>query len=135
MADERRQAQMSGHGEKFGRRREQAIVALLASGTLAEAATSCGIATSTLRRWLRDPEFTQRYQAERSRLLEAAVNLLRKEATAAARTLATVSADTTAPASARVSGARAVLDLVLRAAELQDIEERIAALETVAGQR
>lgn len=126
---------MSGHGDKFGRRKEQAIAALLASGTLSDAATACGIAPSTLRRWLQDGDFQRQYQFERSRLLEAAVNLLRTEATAAARTLAGVSSDVEAPTAQRVAAARSVLDLVLRATELQDVEERIAALERAVGAR
>jgi hypothetical protein len=126
---------MSGHGEKFGRRKELAIASLLASGTLAEAAAKCRIAQSTLRRWLENREFSRRYQLERSRMLEGAVNTLRREATSAAETLATISSDTNAPPSARVSAARSLLELVLRAAELQDVEERIAALEQVMRER
>jgi hypothetical protein len=64
-------------------------------------------------------------------MLESAVNTLRREATSAAETLATISSDTNAPPSARVSAARSLLELVLRATELQDVEERIAALEQV----
>jgi hypothetical protein len=126
---------MSGHGEKFGRRKELAIASLLASGTLAEAAAKCRIAQSTLRRWLENREFSRRYQLERSRMLESAVNTLRREATAAAQTLATISADEKAPVSSRVSAARSVLDLVLRATELVDIEARIVELEKAAGKR
>jgi hypothetical protein len=51
---------MSGHGEKFGRKKESAIGALLACATLTEAAASCGVGDSTLRRWLHDEGFAQR---------------------------------------------------------------------------
>ena len=41
--------------------------------------------------------------------------------------------DAHAPASSRVTAARAVLDSAFKARELQDVEERIAELEEVAG--
>jgi len=51
---------VSGHGEKFSRKKESAIAALLACPTLTEAASSCEIAESTIRRWLKDETFSRR---------------------------------------------------------------------------
>ena len=45
---------MSGHRGKFGRKQEQAIVALLTCETIRSAAKECGVAESTIQRWLRE---------------------------------------------------------------------------------
>ena len=48
---------MAGHGEKFGRKKEEAIAALLTQRNIEEAARTAGIGTRTLLRWLKIPEF------------------------------------------------------------------------------
>ena len=53
---------MKGHGSQFGRKKEAAIAALLAERNLAEAARVVGIDLSTLKRWLRRPEFIEEYR-------------------------------------------------------------------------
>ena len=44
---------MVGHGSKFGRKKEEAIAALLTQGNVEEAAKVAGIGTNTLWRWMR----------------------------------------------------------------------------------
>ena len=44
---------MTGHGAKFGRKTEQAIVVLLAQRNIEEAARAVGIGTKTLMRWMK----------------------------------------------------------------------------------
>jgi hypothetical protein len=48
---------MAGHGEKFGRKKEDAIVALLSQRNVEDAARAAGIGARTLLRWLQTPEF------------------------------------------------------------------------------
>ncbi len=48
---------MTGHGAKFGRKKEEAIVALLTQRNVEEAARAVGISTRTLLRWLQVPDF------------------------------------------------------------------------------
>ena len=57
---------MIGHGAKFGRKKEQAIVALLTQRTTEDAARSIGIGPATLLRWLKEPEFDASYRAARA---------------------------------------------------------------------
>jgi transposase-like protein len=54
---------MIGHGTKFGRKKEEAIAALLTQQTIENAARSIGIGVSTLLRWQKDPEFDAGYRA------------------------------------------------------------------------
>lgn len=58
--------EMTGHGSKFGHRKEQAIAALLTERNVDEAARSVGISTATLMRWQKDPEFQASYREARS---------------------------------------------------------------------
>jgi hypothetical protein len=131
-AIDRRRTQVTGHGEKFTRKKELAIAALLTCPSLPAAAASCGISESTLRRWLQNETFARRYRRERTRMLETTVNLLRQKSVAAVETLANVANDKEASASARVSAARSVVEMAIKGAELQDLEARIDDLEQVA---
>ena len=54
---------MTGHGAKFGRKKEDAIVALLTHRTVEVAARALDIATKTLLRWMKEPEFDAAYRA------------------------------------------------------------------------
>ncbi len=54
---------MTGHGAKFGRKKEDAIVALLTTRTVEEAARVVGVSTKTLLRWMKEPEFDTAYRA------------------------------------------------------------------------
>jgi len=52
---------MKGHGTKFGRKKEEAIVALLTQRNIEEAAKATGIAPNTLLNWMKVPEFQASY--------------------------------------------------------------------------
>lgn len=123
---------MTGHGEKFGRKKELAIGALLTCPSLPAAAASCGISESTLRRWLQNETFARRYRRERTRMLESTVSLLRQKSVAAVETLAEVADDKQSPSGARVSAARSLVELAIKGAEMQDLEARIDDLEQLA---
>ena len=53
---------MAGHGTKFGRKKDEAIAALLTQRNIEEAARSIGIAPNTLLRWMKEPEFDAAYR-------------------------------------------------------------------------
>jgi hypothetical protein len=121
-----------GHGEKFSRRKEAAIAALLQYPTLPEAAANCGLSPRTLRRWLANEEFEKAYRTSRTKLLEGTLNLLTRKSFAAAETLASIADGSIVPTASRFSAARAVVELAIRGAELQEFEERLAELEEFA---
>jgi transposase-like protein len=54
---------MKGHGAKFGRKKEEAIIALLTQRNTEEAARAIGIGSATLLRWLQIPEFQAAFRA------------------------------------------------------------------------
>jgi hypothetical protein len=120
---------MSGHGQKIGRKREQAIAALLSHGTIDAAAKAVGVAEVTLRRWLKDPGFRAEYWEARRLAMEHATSQLQQLSSAAANALRAVIEDATAPHSARVAAARTVFELGYRGVEIEDLAGRISALE------
>jgi hypothetical protein len=64
-----------------------------------------------------------------SSVAQAAIGQLQNVCWVAVRTSLMIMANEKAPASARVSAARTVLEMSIKAVELEDIEQRLSALE------
>lgn len=111
------------------RKREQAIAALLSSNTIADAARVCGIGLRTLKRWLAEDVFQEAYRDAQRELLESAVNKLRRAATEFVEALQHVATNKEAPPAARATAARSGLEVLLKAAGLEELERRVAELE------
>ncbi len=118
---------MSGHGEKQSRQSEAAITALLASPTMEEAAQQAGIAPATLRRWLAEDGFQQRYRDARRQVVEHAVSGLQRAAGAAVEALERNL--TCGVPAAEIAAAKAILDQSFKGMEVLDLAERIEQLE------
>ena len=114
---------------KFSRRKVAAIAALLECLTLTEAAARCKLSERTLRRWLADETFSDRYHAECVRLLDSAIDALRKKSLAAVETMSGMSSGTIPASAPQLSAARAIVELAIRGTELQEVEDRLAILE------
>ena len=123
---------MTGHGTKFGRKKEEAIAALLTQRNLDEAAKTIGIATNTLLKWMKQPEFDAAYRQARREAFGQAVARLQQGTSAAATTLLKTMIDPATPASVRVRAAEAIFNHAAKAIEIEDIEVRVAALEAAA---
>ena len=76
---------MKGHGAKFGRKKEEAIAALLTHRNTEEAARSIGVVPSTLLRWMKEPDFDAAYRAARRLAFGQSIARLQQGATAARR--------------------------------------------------
>jgi transposase-like protein len=129
---------MTGHGTKFGRKKEEAIAALLTQRNVEEAARAAGLGTRTLLRWLKLPEFQTAYREARRAAFGQAVARLQQGTSAAATTLLKTMIDPGTPPSVRVRAAEAIFNHAAKAIEIEDIEARVTALEAVAenaGQR
>jgi hypothetical protein len=123
---------LKGQGAKFGRKKEEAVVALLTQRNIEEAAKSIGIGTQTLLRWLKIPEFDEAYREARRAAFGQATARLQQATGAAVSTLLKIMVDTNAPPSTRVRAADSVLDHAKQAIEIEDVEVRVAALEQAA---
>ena len=123
---------MVGHGAKFGRKKEEAISALLMQRNVEEAARAVGVSTSTLVRWMREPQFDADYRKARRNAFGQSVARLQQGSSAAVSVLLKVMVDPATPASTRVRAADSVLDHSAKAIEIEDIEARVAELERAA---
>lgn len=115
--------------EQLTPRHEKAIAALLATATITEAAKQSGIGFRTLTRWLADPAFNEAYQTARKQAVKGAITCLQRKANEAADALAKIMADKKNTPASRVTAARTILDMSVRALILEDIEQRLTVVE------
>jgi len=122
---------MKGHGNKFGRKKEAAIAALLVEKNHADAARVAGIDLSTLKRWLRMPEFIEAWRRARWEVVDQAYARAQQHSGSAITVLLKLMADPNTPASGRIRASLGIFDIAHQALDM-DIETRVAALETAA---
>ena len=126
-AGERGSSPPAGHGAKFSRKKEEAIIQLLTQRSVEEAARVTGVGTQTLYRWIRHPEFDAAYREARRAAFGQASARMQQASSAAVSTILRIMRDPLAPASTRVRAA----DLALshgKAAIEEDIEARLSGL-------
>jgi len=123
---------MLGHGAKFGRKKEQAIAALLSHRNVEAAARAVGISSNTLLRWTKEPEFDAAYREARRTAFEQSIARLQDAAGAAVTTVLKIMLDTNAPAGTRLHAAEVVLERGAQAMEMEDLEARVVELERAA---
>ncbi len=110
--------------------KQSKVLCALVSGTSIEsAAEGAGINPATIHRWMKDKPFSDQYRAMRRDVVSQATAALQAACNDAVSTLRTIANDSKAPASSRVSAARAILDTSIKAIEIEDLALRIEALE------
>jgi transposase-like protein len=124
---------MKGHGTQFGRKKEEAIAALLTQRNIEEAARATGVAPNTLLKWMKLPEFQTAYREARRAALSQAIARLQQGTSAAATTLLKLLIEPNTPASVRARVADSIFNHAAKAIEIEDIEVRVAALEQSVG--
>jgi|ERR1022692_1289190 hypothetical protein len=122
---------MKGHGNKFGRKKEAAIAALLSEKNQADAARVAGIDLSTFKRWLRLPEFIKEYRRARWEVVEQSYARIQQNTPAAASVLLKLMVDPATPASDRIRAALGTFGLAREALDM-DVEIRLSQLERAA---
>jgi transposase-like protein len=123
---------MKGHGAKFDRKKEQAIVALLTSKSVEDAARALDVNPNTLLRWLQIPEFRTDYLKARRESVYQSVARMQQATGAAGITILKIMTDPNAPAAVRLKAAECVFEIAMKGIELEDIDARLAALEAAA---
>jgi len=114
------------------RKKELAIAGLLSQRNLDEAARFAGISVTTLRRWMRLPEFHAEYLQARRDVVNQVHARIQQNSGAAASVLLRLMADATTPASVRARAAQCILERSAKSLEEEDVELRVAALEAAA---
>ena len=108
---------------------QQILAALIANGSIRAAAKSAGVAESTIRNRLNDPDFREMYDKAKGEILTEACDALTARLTLAVDSLCDVLEDGENPATARISAADSVLRHGLRYIEAGNILRRLDALE------
>lgn len=111
-------------------RKEKALQALLVCRTRAEAAKTAGIGESTLREYMKDQEFLERYREAFGNLVQDATRQAQQALTLAISTLTEIMGNADEQATARIQAARSTLEYALKLAEQVDILEQLKSLET-----
>jgi hypothetical protein len=105
------------------KRQQQGLIALLNTNTVKEAAAESGIPTRTLFSWIADPVFGERLREAQAQILDSALLDLQRASTKAVATLVRNMDCGNAPTEVRA--ATAVLDLAIRAKEVDLIREQL----------
>ncbi len=108
---------------------ERIVLALLEHGNHEKAATALGMSPSTVWRWLQKPEFQEQYRKARAEAYSRGMARLQHAVNAAVSTMLRIMLDTNAPASSRVRVAVAVVTTATSAFALDDVLQRLKAVE------
>jgi uncharacterized protein YggE len=113
-------------------KQEKALATLMTSTTVLDAAKKAGLGHRTLVRWLADDaDFQAAYMSARRQAMSHAISQLQQSAGEAVAALREVMVDPELPANSRVSSAKVILELAMKGLELEDLERRIEALESI----
>jgi len=107
----------------------KAVSCLLSKPTVKAAAKSMGVSPKTLQRLRKTPEFRAAFQEAQGELVKTAIAELTVSAKPAAQVLRKIFSDRRASSASRTSAATNTIRLCLDAYELNNLAERIAALE------
>jgi hypothetical protein len=110
-------------------KQELALRAVISHPTLKDAAHAAGVSETTLWRYMQDAEFSRRLREARREAVNHAVIRLQRASGDAVTVLGDIMTNDSAPASARITAARAVLDYSMRAVETDELRARIEELE------
>ncbi len=99
------------------------------SRTKAEAAKTAGIGESTLREYMKDPEFSERYREAFGDLVQDATRQIQQALSLAISTLTEIMGNTDEHATARIQAARSTIEYSLKLTEQADVLEQLRALE------
>ena len=113
----------------FSVKKTKALVTLLSTKTLAEAAESLKIGEVTLWRWMQAPAFKKVYVEAKQQAIARAVYQLQQITGEAVKTLKSVMTDLEAPCNSRVTAAKVVLEMAFKGFEIEDLEARLSNLE------
>ena len=114
---------------KFGRKKEEAVAALLTQRNIEEAARAINISRNTLLNWMKLPEFRVAYREARRTAFRQSIARLQQRTAAAATTLLKTMIDPNTPPSVKVRAAEAIFNHAAKAIEIEDIEARVSELE------
>jgi hypothetical protein len=122
-----------GHGAKLDQKRDEAIIALLTHGSIERAARAVGVDPNTLQRWMKEPEFVERYREAGRIAFDHSLGLLQQASGAAVTTVLKIMFDSIVAPLTRLRAAEIVLDHAGHANEISELKARLEKLERAGG--
>lgn len=110
-------------------------MALISEPTIAKAAEIAQVPIRTVHMWMREEAFGNEYRRRRREAFSQAIGMAQRYTPLALQTLGKTLVDETAPHSARVAAATGILRFARESIELDDLAERIRAVEASLGGR
>lgn len=110
-------------------KQHRAILALLSTKSVGEAAKLAKVGERTLWRWMGDPLFRANLAGAEADMIDAATRRLLQMQDGAIETVKAIMQDAEASPTVRLRAAQAVLDYLLKLRELRNVEQRLTALE------
>lgn len=107
--------------------KQKALIALLSTNTVKEAAKDCDLSVETLYRFLRDVEFLAEYRSQRRNLMEATLGRIQQASDQAVHTLRRNLA--CGHSGSEIRAAQIILDQAIKGIEITELLERIELLE------
>jgi hypothetical protein len=104
------------------------LIAMACGSSVENAARQCHLCIRTIYRRLEDPDFRRRLQEMKADMVRRTAASLTAAGSEAVRTLLELMKATT-PGPTRLGAARSVLEIGMKAREMAELEERLAALE------
>ena len=115
--------------DKLTVRQHKALSALMTEPNVGKAAIAAEVPERTLRAWLKKPDFDAAYRAARRESVQQATARLQYASSAAVSVLCQLMTRDTVHASIRLSAAKTILELSIKAIEIDDLAARLEALE------
>ena len=126
---------MKGSAENLSGKMEGLIAALLSHSTIEAAAQSIGVVATTTWRWMQRPDFQAAYREARRAAMQQVTARLQDASREAVDCLREVQRDGESGASSRVAAARTILELAIKSVDLEEIQQRLDALEQATGSK
>ena len=123
---------VAGNGRNLTPKQEEAILALLTTPNVEQAARAVKIGPRTLYRWQQELEFDKAYRKARRDAFGQGTARLQQASGAAVSSILKIMVDPHAPASTKLRAADLVLTHGAKAIELEDVEARVSELERAA---
>jgi hypothetical protein len=123
---------MSGNVTELRPKQQEAILALLTTGNVEQAARAVNITPRTLYRWQQEPLFNKAYRKARRDAFGQGTARLQQASGAAVSTVLKIMLDPHTAASTKLRAAELVLTHGAKAIEIEDVEARVSELERAA---
>lgn len=110
-------------------KQSKALIALLSEPTVEAAAKKSGVSERAIYNWLAEPGFSEAYRVARREAVSQAIANIQRASSEAVKVLEEVMKNTAEKGTTRVSAAKTIIETAFKAIELEDLTQRIEALE------